>query len=217
MGFGKKRKPSLDELRAEVIENAGDISNSIPDEKFHVETVVTYDEDTPIAIIDLEYSKERETELKELIKKKRKFSDKDLKVSRFGKKPSPKLFELETLESYISAIMIHSNQLKFETDSTRSKNVSTLISGGNFDFGDDFSKGYTLIVSQKERDKPLMKFLAKYLRSQGWGCLYGDLTMHCHLKNESPSSDGTFEHLKKIVKYVKNELDTNGLPISVKS
>lgn len=210
----KKNKFKIDEfdvIKSSIRKNIGE---QIPDEIFPVKTKLTYNSDKDQAKIELNYSQEREANLKQLIKKKRKFTEEELKKSKFKK--NIKLYELETIESEIIPIMINSNILKLQIDVTTFAKVATLISGGNYDFGDDFTRGYTLKVTQEERDMELMKYVVKTLQNHGWGCLYGELTTHCHFKHDFPTTEGAQKMLEDISSFINNDLEKNGLRISIR-
>lgn len=215
MIFGsKKNEHKLDEFDEIKLQIKKNISEQIPDEIFPVKTKLTYNSDIDEATIELNYSQERKANLKQLIKKKRKFTEDELKKSKFKK--NLKLYELETIESEITPIMIDFNVLKLQIDITTFSKVATLISGGNYDFGDDFTRGYTIKASQKERDVELMKYVVKTLQNRGWGCLYGELTTHGHYKHDFPTTENSQKMLKDISSLISNDLETNGLRISIR-
>jgi len=120
---------------------------------------------------------------------------------------------MEFIESQIKNQIIDSNSLKFSIDPITKHNTSKLISGGNFDFNDDFSTGYTLTVSQKNQEKGLMKHIVKNLRHDGWACMYGDLTTHCHMNENYPNEDDAKDILNKVVTKFYEPLKNDGMPI----
>ncbi|GKS67572.1 hypothetical protein YTPLAS73_11190 [Nitrosarchaeum sp.] len=213
--FGRKEKGQklneFDEIKLLIKKS---LSEQVPDETFPVKTKLTYNSDMDEATITLKYSQERKANLKQLIKKKREFTEEELKKSRFKK--NLKLYELETIESEIIPIMIDSNVLKLKIDVTSFSKVATLVGGGNYDFGDDFSRGYTIKVSQKERDVELMKYVVKTLQSRGWGCLYGELTTHGHYNHDFPTIENAQKMLENISLSINSDLETNGLRISIR-
>lgn len=215
MVFGReKSEPKLNEFDKIKLSIRKNISEQIPDEIFPVKTKLTYNSDMDETTIELNYSQERKANLKQLVRKKRQFTEDELKKSKFKK--NLKLYELETIESEIIPIMIDSNILKLKIDVTIFSKVATLVGGGNYDFGDDFSRGYTLKVSQKERDIELMKYVVKILQSRGWGCLYGELTTHCHKGHDFPTSENAQKILEDVSSFINNDLETNGLRISIR-
>lgn len=215
MVFGReKSEPKLNEFDKIKMSIRKNINEQIPDEIFPVKTKLTYNSDMDEAKIELNYSQERKANLKQLIKKKRQFTEDELKKSKFKK--NLKLYELETIESEIIPIMIDSNVLKLKIDVATFSKIARLIGGGNFDFDSNFTRGYTITVSQKERDVELMKYVVKILQSRGWGCLYGELTTHCHYKHDFPTVENAQKMLEDISSFINNDLETNGLRISIR-
>jgi hypothetical protein len=78
------------------------------------------------------------------------------------------------------------------------KNNTSLISGGNYNFNDDFSKGYTLIVLMKYSDKKLLSVISNTLRNKKFGCLPTNYSIHAHLNDENPNEDNAKEILNEI-------------------
>jgi hypothetical protein len=78
------------------------------------------------------------------------------------------------------------------------KTNTSLISGGNYNFDDDFSKGYTLLVLMKYGDKKLLSILSNALRNKKFGCLPTNYTIHAHLNDENPNEDNAKEILNEI-------------------
>ena len=65
---------------------------------------------------------------------------------------------------------------------------SGLISGGNYEFNDDFDAGYTLRVSMKYSDKKLMAKITSVLRDNNFGCLPSTtFTVDAHRNFEHPT------------------------------
>lgn len=211
-GRKKEKKPNKFEKIKTSIQNS--INNEIPDETFPVKTKIKFNSERDVSTIELTYSQERKANLKQLIKKKKQFSEEDLQQSRFKK--NMKLYELEVIESELIPIMIDSNILKMNIDITNTSKVSSMVSGGNFDFRDDFTHGYTLTVSQSERDTELMKYVVKFLQNLGWGCLYGEKSTHCHLQNDFPSTVDAIKILEDITTRINEDLTLNGLRISIR-
>ena len=212
--FGRKKERQPDEFEIIKTDIKNSIKDQIPDDTFPVKTKLKFNLEHDTSMIELTYSQERRANLKQLIKKKKQFSEEDLKQSRFKK--NLKLYELEIIESELIPIMIDSNILKMQIDTTTFSKVSSMVSGGNFDFGDDFTRGYTLTVSQSERDTELMKYVVKFLQNLGWGCLYGEKSTHCHLQNDFPNTDDAIKILEDISTRINEDLSLNGLRISIR-
>lgn len=222
MGLFRKSK-SWDEIKLEKQIDAELLKESIdlltPEELFPVTVNLKWSGDRLLAILDMKYSESRNVELKQLIKKKKQFVENELKKNKgfssifeqHSKKKIP--YKLEVIESEIKNQIIDSNSLKFSIEPITKHNTSKLISGGNFDFGDDFSAGYSLTISQKNQEKGLMKHIVKNLRHEGWACLYGDLTTHCHINEEYPTEDSAKEILNKVVAKFYEPLKDKGMPI----
>jgi len=79
---------------------------------------------------------------------------------------------------------------------------SIMVSGGNYDFKDDFDKGYTLFVIMKYRDRKLLARISKILRSKNFGCLPTNYSIHAHLNNDFPTED----YAKSILKDITTDL-----------
>ena len=78
------------------------------------------------------------------------------------------------------------------------KTNTSLISGGNYDFNDDFSKGYTLFVLMRYSDKKLLSVISNTLRNKKFGCLPTNYSIHAHLNDENPNEDDAKEILNEI-------------------
>lgn len=78
------------------------------------------------------------------------------------------------------------------------KTNSSLISGGNYNFNDDFSKGYTLFVLMRYSDKKLLSVISNILRDKNFGCLPTNYSIHAHLNDENPNEDNAKEILREI-------------------
>lgn len=96
---------------------------------------------------------------------------------------------------------VHDNFIRFTIEVARRTN-SSLISGGNYDFNDDFAKGYTLFVLMKYSDKKLLSKVSTVLRSKKFGCLPTNFSIHAHLNDENPTEDNA----KQILSDITDEL-----------
>lgn len=104
----------------------------------------------------------------------------------------------KTLEKEISSNFIH---LKIEPIYNKQE-IAKLISGGNFDFDDNFTKGFTLIVSLEEPEKNLMKKIVTILRQSKFGCLVSGYSAHCHLFDKNPTNIKAQNILSKVNKEI---------------
>lgn len=95
--------------------------------------------------------------------------------------------------------------LKIEpvTDVTQ---ISKLISGGMFDFRDDFTRGYTLIVSLAHQDGDLLKKILRIIHEKNFGCLSSDYSAHCHLSENEPNEQKAVEMMQFLKKRIEEEL-----------
>jgi len=75
---------------------------------------------------------------------------------------------------------------------------ASLISGGNFNFNDDFEKGYTLFVLLKYSDKKLLSVISEILRGHRFGCLPTKYSIHAHLNDQHPTEEKAKEILSQI-------------------
>ena len=100
---------------------------------------------------------------------------------------------------------VHDNFVRFIIEVTRKTNAS-LISGGNYDFNDDFLKGYTMIVIMKYSDKKLLSQISSILRGKKFGCLPGNFSIHAHLDDEYPTEDKAKEIVSEITSKLYNSL-----------
>ena len=78
------------------------------------------------------------------------------------------------------------------------KTNTSLISGGNYNFNDDFSKGYTLFALMRYSDKKLLSVISNTLRNKKFGCLPTNYSIHAHLNDENPNEDNAKEILREI-------------------
>jgi hypothetical protein len=97
------------------------------------------------------------------------------------------------------------NSVRLIIEADDKKNSSTLVSGGNFDFNDDFDSGYTLLILVKHGDKKLLKHIGEKLRSKGWGCLPSTFSIMAHLNDVKPTNDNA----KTIVSEITDELSNS--------
>ena len=109
---------------------------------------------------------------------------------------------------------VNDNFIRFTIQVARKTNAS-LISGGNFDFGDDFDSGYTLFVLFKYNDKKLLSDVSKILRSKKFGCLPTNFSIHAHLNDKNPTDDTAKEILSQITDELSSHIthdifDKNG-------
>ena len=100
---------------------------------------------------------------------------------------------------------VHDNFVRFIIEATRKTNAS-LISGGNYDFNDDFLKGYTMIVIMKYSDKKLPSQISSILRSKKFGCLPGNFSIHAHLDDEYPTEEKAREIVSEITSKLYDSL-----------
>jgi len=219
--FRKSRLEKANELEEERTLLKETVNQLIPDELFPVTTDVKWSDDSLSVTIDLKYSEMRKVNLKQLIKKKKDFVEEEKIKNRgirslFQKESTVKIpYNITVIESEIKSKMADSNKLRFKIEIVTKSNISRLISGGNYDFGDDFPRGYSLTISQTTRENELMNWVTKILRSEGWACIYGEVTTHCHLKNEFPTIDGAKTLLQKIILKINKALSEEGMPISM--
>jgi len=197
------------------------VNQLIPDELFPVTTHLQWSDDSLSVILDLKYSEMRKVNLKQLIKKKKEFveeqkTEKQGKRSLFQKQTTVKIpYNVTVIESEIKSKMVDSNKLRFKIEVVNKTNISKIVSGGNYDFGDDFPKGYSLTVSQTNRENVLMNWVTKILRDEGWACIYGEITTHCHLKKEFPTIDEAKILLQNLILKINKSLSEDGMPISM--
>ncbi len=92
---------------------------------------------------------------------------------------------------------VNDNFVRFIIQISRKTNAK-LIGGGNFDFNDDFSKGYTLFVLMKYSDKRLLSTISTILRSKKFGCLPTNFSIHAHLNDENPTEEDGKQILSEI-------------------
>ena len=85
---------------------------------------------------------------------------------------------------------------------------SKLISGGNFEFNDDFSKGYTLFVIMKYADSKLISMISNILRAKNFGCLPSKYSIHAHLNDKYPNEDSARKLVSEIALKLKENLHT---------
>lgn len=222
--MGRFRKSGLekaDELEEERMLLKETVNQLIPDELFPVTTDVKWSDDSLSVTIDLKYSEMRKVNLKQLIKKKKDFVEEQKAENRgirslFQKQTTVKIpYNVTVIESEIKSKMVDSNKLRFKIEVGTKSNISKLVGGGNYEFGDDFPKGYSLTVSQTTRENELMNWVTKILRSEGWACIYGEITTHCHLKNDFPTIDGAKTLLHNIILKINKTLSEEGMPISM--
>jgi len=219
--FRKSGLDKADELEKERMLLKETVNQLIPDELFQVTTDVKWSDDALSVIIDLKYSEMRKVNLKQLIKKKKEFVEEQKTENRgirslFQKQTTVKIpYNVTVIESEIKSKMVDSNKLRFKIEIVNKSNISRLISGGNYDFGDDFPKGYSLTISQTTRENELMNWVTKILRGECWACIYGEVTTHCHLKNDFPTIDGAKALLQKIILKINKTLSEEGMPISM--
>jgi hypothetical protein len=92
---------------------------------------------------------------------------------------------------------VDDNFIRLRIDISK-KTGSSLISGGNYDFNDDFDKGYSLFVLLRYADKRLLSVISKILRGNKFGCLPTKYSIHAHLNDENPSEEKAKEILSQI-------------------
>ena len=97
------------------------------------------------------------------------------------------------------------NSVRLIIEASNKKNSSSLVSGGNFDFNDDFDSGYTLLILLKHGDKKLLKHIGQTLRSKGWGCLPSTFSIMAHLNDVNPTNDNA----RTIVSEITDELSNS--------
>ena len=117
------------------------------------------------SVVEVSYEKEREVDVKLF------FSNNDWTI--FSRNYKEKVGD---------------NFVRFIIEVSKKTNAS-LISGGNYDFNDDFSKGYSLFVLMKHGDKKLLSQISTILRSKKFGCLPTTFSIHAHLNDENPTED----------------------------
>ena len=102
---------------------------------------------------------------------------------------------------------VDDNFVRLLIDISKKTNAS-LISGGNYDFNDDFEKGYSLFVLLRYSDKKLLSVISEILRGHKFGCLPTQYSIHAHLNDEHPTEEKAKEILSQITdeisKSVKN-------------
>ncbi len=102
---------------------------------------------------------------------------------------------------------VSNNFIRLLIDVSKKTN-SSLISGGRYDFNDDFSKGYSLFVVFRYRDTKLISMISDILRKHRFGCLPTNYSIHAHLNNDHPTEEKAKELLSQITdelsKSVKN-------------
>jgi hypothetical protein len=69
----------------------------------------------------------------------------------------------------------------------------------DFDQGDNFESGYTLVVNFNKNDSELKSIVIKKLGKMNFGCLVSEYTLDGHLNEEYPNDERAKELLQKVV------------------
>ena len=85
---------------------------------------------------------------------------------------------------------------------TKNRTNAKLISGGNFDFNDSSDSGYSLLVSMRFFEKPLLDELSSILRDNKFWCFSSNHTIHAHRDSNYPSEP----EAKKILEDITNDI-----------
>ena len=89
---------------------------------------------------------------------------------------------------------------KFRTSNARS------ISGGNYEFIADDGKGYSLMVTFATNEKIFKSLIIESLQKNGFGCMVGNTTASCHLREEYPTDEKARQVLENICKSINSKL-----------
>ena len=101
---------------------------------------------------------------------------------------------------------IKDNFIRLNIEPSRRTN-SSLISGGNYNFNDDFDAGYSLRVSMKYSDKKLISKIASILRDNNFGCLPSTkFTLDAHRNYEHPTEYESEKILASITDMIYEKL-----------
>ena len=100
---------------------------------------------------------------------------------------------------------VDDNFIRLRIDISK-KTGSSLISGGNYDFNDDFEKGYNAFVLLRYADKKLLSVISEILRSNKFGCLPTKYSIHAHLNDENPTEEKAKEILSQITDEVSKSV-----------
>ena len=100
------------------------------------------------------------------------------------------------------------NIIHLKINPTKNRTNARLISGGNFDFNDSSDSGYSLLVSMRFFEKPLLDELASILRDNKFGCFSSNYKIHAHRDSNYPSETEAKKILKDIVDDISYKLIT---------
>ncbi len=92
------------------------------------------------------------------------------------------------------------NLKKFRTKNAR------LISGGNYEFATDDDKGYSLMVTFAINEKIFKSLVLETLQKNGFGCMVGNTSASCHLREEYPTEEKARQILEIICKSINSKL-----------
>jgi hypothetical protein len=101
---------------------------------------------------------------------------------------------------------VKDNFIRLKIDVSR-KTYSSLISGGNYSFNDDFDIGYSFNVSMKYGDDKLMHQITTILRANNFGCLPATkFTVDAHRNYEHPTKFEAEQILASITDMIYQKL-----------
>jgi len=98
----------------------------------------------------------------------------------------------------------YKNIVHLNMEVSKKTNSSQWNYGGQFNIGDDFDSGYTLIISIRDGNSELNSFMIKKLNVIGFGCMPSNNTIHCHYNSDSPNDDEAKQLLQQVIHAIFN-------------
>ncbi len=99
---------------------------------------------------------------------------------------------------------IDHNIIHLKINPTKNRTNARLISSGNFDFNDSSDSGYSLLVSIRFFEKPLLDELSSILRDNKFACFSSNYTIHAHRDSNYPN----FYEGKKILEDIADDISS---------
>lgn len=89
---------------------------------------------------------------------------------------------------------------KFRTSKAR------WVYGGNYEIGTDDLPGYTLMVTFGNNEKIFKNLVIQALQLNGFGCLVGNTSASCHLKEDYPTNEKAKKILENICRTIYSKI-----------
>lgn len=163
---------------------------------------IPYISDDLQTIIEINYDEKMKAKSRIFVSKKQSSKPDSSPLEQDRAKFKSEQIKGKDITGYVSE-----NWVRFKMDVKKFKTShARWVYGGNKEIGTDDLPGYSLMVTFGSNEKTFKSLVIQALQKNGFGCLVGNTSATCHLREEYPTEEKARQVLEDICKSVNSKL-----------